>query len=186
MPRFVPLLTVIVAAALALPPSASLAQQRGRQQIPPGGPNIPSGRVLRGPSLLPDLDIVSLAVAGPLKCIRPLIAQATISVRVTNIGQGPAVMPPNMPTLGRYWVGVWSLSIVPGVMSIAAGPPAQLLPGEFKNFLVGVIVRQGADQSGVAFGVGARVDPANLILESNETNNDLSGIFTFPLSDLCQ
>jgi hypothetical protein len=174
MPRSVPLLTVLVAAALALPASASLAQQRGRQQIPPGGPIIPSGRVLGEP--LPDLVIVSMIPATPVKCIRPFIGEASFSVFVRNVGKGAAVMPPTMPTLGRYWVGLQDPSLVPGVMPIAAGPPPQLLPTETKLFSLDVFVK--FDQTAKTYGVVGRVDPANLILESNENNNEKVGIFT--------
>jgi CARDB len=183
MPRSAPLLAVAAAAALALPPSASLAQQRGPSRIPPGGPIIPSGRVLAGE--LPDLQITSLATS-PITCIRPFIGQVTIQVNVKNFGKGPAIMPATLPTLGRSWVGVRDLSTFPGVMSIAAGPPAQLLPQATRTFNVAVVIQQGANQSGVAFGVSAKVDPQNFIFESVETNNERAGIFTFPISKLCQ
>jgi hypothetical protein len=175
MPRSVPLLTVLVAAALALPASASLAQQRGRQQIPPGGPIIPSGRVLAGE--LPDLIILNVvSLSSSVQCIRPFIGQTSILVAVRNVGKGPAVMPPTLPTLGRSWVGLQDPSIVPGVMPIAAGPPPQLLPTETKLFSINVIVK--FDQTAKTYGVVGRVDPANLIFESNENNNEKAGIFT--------
>jgi hypothetical protein len=175
------LLTVIVVAALILPPSASLAQQR--QQLPPGGPIFPSGRVLRGPDGLPNLTIPSVA-AGKFTCVGPSIAQVTMSVSVKNNGNGAAVMPPTMPALGRYWVGVWDLNTSPGVMMIAAGQPSQLLPNEAKLFAINVVVRTGVGPSGSGFGVGARVDPGNLIFESSENDNDHPAIFTS--KTLCQ
>jgi CARDB len=174
MPRSAPLLAVVAAAALALPPSPSLAQQRGPSRIPPGGPIVPSGRVLAGE--LPDLIIVSMIPGTLVQCIRPFIGQASFSVFVRNVGKGAAVMPPTMPTLGRYWVGLQDPSIVPGVMPIAAGPPSQLLPTETKLFSINVIVK--FDQTGKTYGVVGRVDPANLIFESNENNNEKVGIFT--------
>jgi CARDB len=173
MPRSAPLLTVALVAALALPPPASLAQQRGRQQIPPGGPVVSSGRVLDQP--FPDLRFTAFS-AGDVKCIRPFTGQVTITVEIKNDGTVAAVMPPTLPVLGRYWVGVWDLSTHPGVMFIAAGP-SQLPPGQFKKFLVDVIVKQGANASGVAFGVGAKIDPQNFIFESNENNNEQAKIF---------
>jgi hypothetical protein len=176
MPRSAPLLTVIVVAVLSLPASVSLAQQRGPSRIPPGGPIIPSGRVLAGEFQLPDLRITTFS-AGDVKCIRPFIGQTTVPVEIKNDGNGAAVMPPTLPQLGRYWVGVWDLSIVPGVMFIAAGPPAQLFPGQFKKFAVDVIVAQGTNPSGVAFGIGVKIDPQNFIFESNENNNDQAKIF---------
>src|SRR5262249_43922474 len=105
MTRSGTLLTVIVVAALALPPSASLAQQRGRQQIPPGGPTFPSGRVLR--DLLPDLVIIAIQTTTPgiLKCVGPVRGQVTIRVSVKNQGTLAAVMPPTMPTLGQLLGG---------------------------------------------------------------------------------
>src|SRR5262245_1013643 len=121
MPRSVPLLTVAVAAALTLPTAASLAQQRSPSRIPPGGPIIPSGRVLAGE--LPDLIIVKMIPATLVTCVRPFIGQASFSVFVRNVGKGAAVMAPTMPQLGRYWVGLQDPSIVPGVMPIAAGSP---------------------------------------------------------------
>jgi len=42
---------------------------------------------------------------------------------------------------------------------------------------VDVIVKQGANASGVAFGVGAKIDPQNFIFESNENNNEQAKIF---------
>jgi hypothetical protein len=174
MPRSGPLLTVVVlAAALAPTLSASLAQPSGPSGIPPGGPRIPS----------PNLTIPSVA-AGKLTCIRPLIAQVTISVSVTNNGGSAAVMPPTIPTLGRSWVGVWDLNTFPGVMAIAAGPPSQLKAGETKLFGINLIVRQGVGRSGPGFAVGARVDPQNLILESSENDNDHPAIFV--AKTLCQ
>jgi hypothetical protein len=81
-------------------------------------------------------------------------------------------MPPTMPTLGRYWVGVWDPNAFPGVMPIAAGAPSQLQPAEVKAFDLPLIVRQTFDNvHGLHFLVGAKADPANLILESNEDNN---------------
>lgn len=177
------LLIVIIVGALALPPSASPAQQRVRQQVPSEGPIFPSGRVLDQP--FPDLVIVSLSASSAgVNCIRPFIGKTTISVKVQNNGNGSAIMPSTVPTLGRAWVGVWDLNIVPGVMFIAAGPPVQLLPGQFKVFSVDVIVKQGANQNGVAFGIGAKVDPHNLIFESNDTNNDVAGVLIS--NKLCQ
>src|SRR5215831_19133994 len=134
MTRSGTLLTVIVVAALALPPSASLAQQRGRQQIPPGGPIFPSGTFLR--SELPDLVVIAIqhTTPGILKCVAPVRGQVTIRVSVKNQGNGPAVMPPTTPTLGRYWVGVWDPNTFPGVMPIAAGAPSQLKSLEVKAF----------------------------------------------------
>jgi subtilase family serine protease len=164
-----------VVAALALPPSALLAQQRGRQQIPPGGPIFPSGRVLRDQPP-PDLTILNLTpLPFSVKCIRPFVGQTTIMVQVKNVGQGPAVIPPTMPTLGRYWVGVWDLNTFPGVMSIAAGPPPKLDSQEIKVFLVPMILN--LSPTGVAFAVRARVDPANLMVESNEDNNERAEAF---------
>jgi len=180
MTRSGTLLTVIVVAALALPPSASHAQQRGRQQIPPGGPIFPSGRVLR--DLLPDLDIIQIS-ASPLKCVGPSRGQVTITVKVQNLGNGAAVMPATLPTLGRYWVGVWDFHIVPGVMAIAAGPPSQLNPGEVRSFGVPTIVTPFARNTGVGYDVLAKVDPSNFILESNEDNNVGNHFFN---SQLCQ
>jgi hypothetical protein len=139
MTRSGTLLTVIVVAALALPPSASLAQQRGASRIPPGGPIFPSGRVLRGPGELPDLIITDAFSSGAI-CTGPSVGKTTVSLGIRNNGKGPAVMPPTMPTLGRYWVGVWDPFISPGVMPIAAGPPSQLLPGENKSFVLSLSV----------------------------------------------
>src|SRR5262245_16556875 len=131
MPRSAPLLTLIAIAALALPPPDSHAQQRGRQQIPPGGPIVSSGRVLDQP--LPDLRFTAFS-AGDVKCIRPFTGQVTITVEIKNDATVAAVMPPTLPVLGRYWVGVWDLSTHPGVMFIAAGP-AQLPPDSSRSFL---------------------------------------------------
>jgi CARDB len=173
MARFGPLLTVAVVTALTLPPSAAFAQPAGPSGIPPGGPRIP----------FPNLIIPSVA---PVKvtCIRPSFARITMSVSVKNNGTTAAVMPPTMPTLGRYWVGVWDLNTFPGVMAIAAGPPPQLKPGETKLFVIDVIARQGVGPSGAGFGINTRVDPANLILESSENDNDHPTIFTS--KTLCQ
>lgn len=107
-----------------------------------------------------------------------------MSVLVKNNGGAAAVMPPTMPTLGRYWVGVWDLNTFPGVMAIATGAPSQLKAGEAKFFAIDVIVRQGVGPSGPGFGVGARVDPANLIFEGSENDNDRPAIFT--IKTLCQ
>src|SRR6266545_6616053 len=85
MTRSGTLLTVIVVAALALPPSASLAQQR-RQQIPPGGPILPPGRVLRGPGGVPDLVIIAIQTST-LECVGPVIGKVTISVTVQKPGE---------------------------------------------------------------------------------------------------
>jgi hypothetical protein len=182
------LLTVIVAAALALPPAASLAQQRGRQQSPPGGPTFPSGRVLR--DLLPDLVIIAIQTTTPgiLKCVGPVRGQVTIRVSVKNQGTLAAVMPPTMPTLGRYWVGVWDPNTFPGVMAIAAGAPSQLNPLEVKPFDVSLIVRQSFTAAhGLHYLVGAKADPANLILESNEDNNASPSFHLFESkTPLCQ
>jgi hypothetical protein len=174
MTRSSTLLIVIVVAALALPPSASLAQQRGRQQIPPGGPIFPTGRVLGGEP--PNLVILSLS-SSPLKCVGPSIGQVTISVQVQNKGKGAAVMPTTMPTLGRSWVGVWDLHKLPPVMAIAAGPPPLLNPGETKVFGVPVIVLPRSEPTGVGYSIGALVDPQNLILEFNENDNISSRFF---------
>jgi hypothetical protein len=175
------LLTVIVVAALALPPSASLAQQR--QQIPPGGPIFPSGRVLRGPGGLPDLKVID--AFSSVKCIRPLVAEAFVTVGIKNDGKGPAVMPPTMPTLGQYWVGVWDPFTVPGVMAIAAAPPSQLLPGKGKSFVVSVAVSlRVGPAGGPGYAVFVQVDPANLIFESDE-NNNIQG-FNFISKSFCQ
>jgi len=188
MTRSGTLLTVIVVAALALPPSASLAQQRGRQQIPPGGPTFPSGRVLR--DLLPDLVIIAIQTTTPgiLKCVGPVRGQVTIRVSVKNQGTLAAVMPPTMPTLGRYWVGVWDPNTFPGVMAIAAGAPSQLSPLEVKLFDVSLIVRQSFTAAhGLHYLVAAKADPANLILESNEDNNSQPSFHLFESkTPLCQ
>jgi CARDB len=174
MTRSGTLLTVIVIAALALPPSASFAQQRGRQQIPPGGRLFPSGRVLAEP--FPDLVVLNLTpIPFSVKCIRPFIGQTTIGVLVKNVGKGAAVMPPTVPTLGRYWVGVWDLNTFPGVMSIAAGPPAKLDSLETKPFFVSMVLN--LSPSGAAFALRARVDPANLMVESDENNNEYAEAF---------
>jgi CARDB len=180
MMRYAKLLTAIVVAALALPPSPSLAQQRGRQQIPPGGPTFPSGRVLR--DLLPDLVVVAIQTTTPgiLKCVAPLRGQVTIRVTVKNQGTLAAVMPPTMPTLGRYWVGVWDPNTFPGVMAVAAGAPSQLNPLEVKPFDVSLIVRQSFDAAhGLHYLIGAKADPANLISESNEDNNSQPSFHLF-------
>jgi|SRR5215831_2344993 len=188
MTRSGTLLTVIVVAALALPPSASLAQQRGRQQIPPGGPLFPSGRVLRDP--FPDLVIIAIQTTTPgiVKCVGPVRGQVTIRVSVQNQGNGPAVMPPTMPTLGRYWVGVWDPNTFPGVMSVAAGAPSQLKPLEVKPFDVPLIVRQSTSTAhGLHYLVAAKADPANLIVESNEDNNSQPSFHLFESkTPLCQ
>jgi CARDB len=188
MTRFGTLLTVIVIAALALPPSASLAQQRGRQQIPPGGPLFPSGRVLRDP--FPDLVIIAIQTTTPgiVKCAGPARGQVTITVFVKNQGSGPAVMPPTAPTLGRYWVGVWDVNALPGVMSVAAGAPPQLKTLEVKPFDVPMIVRQVTSTvHGLHYMVGAKADPANLIVESNEDNNSQPSFHLFESkTPLCQ
>jgi hypothetical protein len=180
MMRYAKLLTAIAVAALALPPSASLAQQRGRQQIPPGGPTFPSGRVLR--DLLPDLVIIAIQTTTPgiLKCVAPLRGQVTIRVTVKNQGTLAAVMPPTMPTLGRYWVGVWDPNTFPGVMAVAAGAPPQLNPLEVKPFDVSLIVRQTTSTAhGLHYLIAAKADPANLILESNEDNNSQPSFHLF-------
>jgi subtilase family serine protease len=180
MMRYAKLLTAIVVAALALPPPPSLAQQRGRQQIPPGGPTFPSGRVLR--DLLPDLVIIAIQTTTPgiLKCVAPLRGQVTIRVTVKNQGTLAAVMPPTMPTLGRYWVGVWDPNTFPGVMAIAAGAPSQLNPLEVKPFDVSLIVRQTTSTAhGLHYLIAAKADPANLILESNEDNNSQPSFHLF-------
>jgi CARDB protein len=81
-------------------------------------------------------------------------------------------MPATMPTLGRGWVGVWDFHIFPGVMSIAAGAPSQLNPGEVRSFGVPMIVRQIPHGAvGLGYDVAVKVDPQNLILESNEDDN---------------
>jgi hypothetical protein len=81
MTRSGPLLTVIVVAALALPPAASLAQQRGARGTPPSGPIFPSGRVLAEP--FPDLVVLNLTpIPFSVKCIRPFIGRTTIGVLV--------------------------------------------------------------------------------------------------------
>jgi hypothetical protein len=49
-------------------------------------------------------------------------------------------MPPTMPTLGRYWVGVWDLNTFPGVMSLAAGPSPKLDSEETGLFLVSMVL----------------------------------------------
>ena len=178
MMRYAKLLTAIVVAALALPPPPSLAQQRGRQQIPPGGPTFPSGRVLR--DLLPDLVIIAIQTTTPgiLKCVAPLRGQVTI--RVTVQGTLAAVMPPTMPTLGRYWVGVWDPNTFPGVMAIAAGAPSQLNLLEVKPFDVSLNVRQTTSTAhGLHYLIAAKADPANLILESNEDNNSQPSFHLF-------
>jgi hypothetical protein len=139
MTRSGPLLTVIVVAALALPPAASLAQQRGARGTPPSGPIFPSGRVLAEP--FPDLVVLNLTpIPFSVKCIRPFIGRTTIGVLVKNVGKGAAVMPPTMPTLGRYWVGVWDLNTFPGVMSLAAGPSPKLDSEETGLFLVSMVL----------------------------------------------
>jgi hypothetical protein len=173
MTRSGKLLAVIAVAALAGLPSASLAQQPGARRIQPGGPKIPSGRVLVGE--LPDLIILNMDAAAYVKCIRPFIGQTGITVAVRNVGKVAAVMPPSMPQLGRYWVGVWDLNVFPGVMSIAAGPP-KLDSGETKQFIVNMIVN--LSPSGAAYAVRARVDPQNLILEKNEDNNEDARFFS--------
>src|SRR5262249_5200111 len=132
MPRSAPLLTVALVAALAVRPPASLAQQRGRQQIPPGGPVVSSGRVLDQP--LPDLRFTAFS-AGDVKCIRPFTGQVTITVEIKNDATVAAVMPPTLPVLGGYWVGGWELSTHPGGVFIGAGP-APVPPREFKRGFV--------------------------------------------------
>lgn len=159
MTRSGTLLTVIVVAALALPPSTSLAQQRGASRIPPGGPIFPSGRVLRGPGELPDLIITDAFSSGAI-CTGPSVGKTTVSVVVKNVGKGPAVMPPTMPTLGRYWVGVWDPFTSPGVMPIAAGPPPQLLPGKATTFVLSLSVRlrAGPPAGGPGYAVFVQAD----------------------------
>ena len=180
MMRYAKLLTAIVVAALALLPPPSLAQQRGRQQIPPGGPTFPSGRVLR--DLLPDLVIIAIQTTTPgiLKCVAPLRGQVTIRVTVKNQGTLAAVMPPTMPTLGRYWVGVWDPNTFPALMAVAAGAPSQLNPLEVKPFDVSLIVIQTTSTAhGLHYLIAAKADPANLILESNEDNNSQPSFHLF-------
>src|SRR5262249_60453869 len=188
MTRSGSVLLVLVVAAPALARSASLAQPRGRQQIPPGGPTFPSGRVLR--DLLPDLVIIAIQTTTPgiLKCVGPVRGQVTIRVSVKNQGTLAAVMPPTMPTLGRYWVGVWDPNTFPGVMAIAAGAPSQLSPLEVKLFDVSLIVRQSFTAAhGLHYLVAAKADPANLILESNEDNNSQPSFHLFESkTPLCQ
>jgi hypothetical protein len=179
--RYARLLTIVVVAALTLPPSPSLAQQRGASRVPPGGPIIQSGRVLRGQLFFADLVITGI-FASPLKCVGPSRGQVTISVRVQNQGNAAAVMPPTLPTLGRYWVGVWDFHIFPAVMAIAAGPPSQLKPADTWLFDVPVIVRPFARPNGIGYDVAAKVDPGFVILESNEDNNDSHHFFN---SKLC-
>jgi subtilase family serine protease len=63
-------------------------------------------------------------------------------------------------------------------MSIAAGPPPQLSPGEAKTFGVPMIVRQATSAAHpLHYLVDATADPANLILESNEQNNTSFHVF---------
>jgi subtilase family serine protease len=174
MTRSGKLLTVIAVAALAGLPSASLAQQPGARRISPGGPIIPSVRVL--PGELPDLIILNMSASAYVKCIQPFRGQTTITVAVRNVGKVAAVMPPTMPQLGRYWVGVWDLNIFPGVMSIAAGPPPKLDSGETRQFAIPMIVN--LSPSGAAYAVRARVDPQNLIFEKNEGNNEDARFFS--------
>src|SRR5262245_13461942 len=77
-----------------------------------------------------------------------------------NVGKGPAVMPPTMPTLGRYWVGVWDPFTSPGVMPIAAGPPPQLLPGKATTFVLSLSVRlrAGPPAGGPGYAVFVQAD----------------------------
>jgi subtilase family serine protease len=60
-------------------------------------------------------------------------------------------------------------------MSIAAGPPPKLDSLETKLFLVSMVLN--LSPSGAAFAVRARVDPANLMVESNENNNEYAEAF---------
>jgi hypothetical protein len=132
--------------------------------------------------LLPDLVVVAIQTTTPgiLKCVAPLRGQVTIRVTVKNQGTLAAVMPPTMPTLGRYWVGVWDPNTFPGVMAVAAGAPPQLNPLEVKPFDVPLIVRQTTSTAhGLHYLVGAKADPANLILESNEDNNSQPSFHLF-------
>jgi hypothetical protein len=73
-------------------------------------------------------------------------------------------------------------------MSVAAGAPPQLKTLEVKPFDVPMIVRQVTSTvHGLHYMVGAKADPANLIVESNEDNNSQPSFHLFESkTPLCQ
>ena len=156
-------LAALVVVTFSLPTSPSLAQESYR----PFTPQLPSGRAKLGQPG-PDLVIIAATPAGV--CSGPE-AYIDVTVKIQNIGKGPAVMPE--PLGWAPWVAVWDKGSqdlhLPGVVSwVASGAPSQLKPQETAIFKAGGYMRRvpGGD-----FTIGVQVDPQARILETNEANN---------------
>jgi len=118
---------------------------------------------------LPDLHVVSIGLQTWGTCA-PGEPIATFSVTVRNSGSVTAVTPPgvDMVTVSDGHSG-WS----------AAVPMADILPGETRLFLVDLLYFEADPphmRLGVPHPISASVDPANLIEESDETNNTVGGL----------
>jgi hypothetical protein len=139
-------------------PCASPAAAQTRTQQPvPGGPLIP----------LPDLT-VSWVGWHDDTCIGHT-RKVSITVTVNNVGPGPAMLPAEWT---KPWVTAYLAKPVPGFVQPYAtlGKATTLGSGKSLSLEIGMQVPGGGIQE-----IIVKVDPSNVIKETNEGNNTAKG-----------
>jgi hypothetical protein len=151
--------------ALTLPmasgaPSAppAVAQVRSQQPVP-GGPVIP----------LPDLTIFWVGWVQGTPACQGNKRNVDITVRITNKGPGPAVLPAEWT---KPWVTAYLAKPVAGFVQpyTTLGKATTLQPGQSVTLQIGTLVPGGGVHEFIV-----KVDPGNAIRETNEGNNSYKG-----------